>query len=61
LKLIEKELTMSIEQNMNMQELREEEYTKVYAGIRNPCFVEEELMTILPEVPTPPSGHKIDL
>lgn len=52
---------MNIEQNMNMQELREEEYTKVYAGIGNPCFVEEELMTILPEVPTPPSGHKIDL
>lgn len=52
---------MSIEQNMNMQELREEEYTKVYAGIGNPCFVEEGLMTILPEVPTPPSGHKIDL
>ena len=52
---------MNTEQKKNIQVLTEEEYTKVYAGIGNPCFVEEELMTILPEVPTPPSGHKIDL
>ncbi len=59
--LIERELTMSIEQNINIQELAEEDYTKVYAGIRDHCLLEEDLMTILPELPTLPSGHKVDI
>lgn len=59
--LNEKELTMSIEQNMNMQELAEEDYTKVYAGTGAFYLLEEDLLTIMPELPTLPSGHKVDI
>ena len=52
---------MSIEQNMNMQELTEEDYTKVYAGTGHFCLLEEDLMAIMPELPTLPSGHKVDI
>ena len=52
---------MSIEQNMNIQELTEEDYTKVYAGTGHFCFLEEDLMVIMPELPTLPSGHKVDI
>lgn len=60
-KLYKKELTMSIEQNMNMQELAVEDYTKVYAGTGHFCLLEEDLMAIMPELPTLPSGHKVDI
>ena len=56
-----KEITMSIEQNMNMQELADEDYTKVYAGTGHFYLLEEDLMTIMPELPTLPSGHKVDI
>lgn len=59
--LNEKELTMSIEQNMNMQELTEEDYTKVYAGTGHFYLLEEDLMAIMPELPTLPSGHKVEI
>lgn len=52
---------MIIEQNINMQELSEAEYTKVYGGTGYSYFREEDLVIILPEIPTPPSGHKVDI
>ena len=52
---------MNIEQNMNMQELREEDYTKVYGGNGATCIFEDEVLKVLPELPIPPSGHEIDI
>ena len=52
---------MNIEQKTNMQELADEEYTKVYGGTGYSYFREEDLVMILPEIPTPPSGHKVDI
>ena len=59
--LNEKEKTMISEQNINMQELAEEDYTKVYAGTGHLYLLEEDLMTIMPELPTLPSGHNVDI
>lgn len=52
---------MNIEQNMNTQELTEKDYTRVYAGTGHLYLLEEDLMRILPELPTLPSGHKVDI
>ena len=44
---------MNIEQNSNMQELTEEEYTKVYAGMMSyELFPENNVMTIQPFNPS---------
>ena len=59
LKLIEKELTMSIEQNMNMQELREEEYTKVYGGAISSAF-SKDFYVILPIGPIKPKKPEVN-
>lgn len=46
---------MNIEQNSNMQELTEEEYTKVYAGMMSyELFPENAVMTIQPFNPSKP-------
>ena len=52
---------MNIEHNVNTQELTEEDYTKVYAGYGHSVLLGEDLMNIMPEVPNPPSGHKVDI
>ncbi len=49
--------TMNIEQKTNIQELSEQDYTKVYGGIFYSCCVYHDYETILPnepENPTPP-------
>mgnify|MGYP000238489581 CR=1 FL=1 len=50
---------MSIEQNMNMQELREEEYTKVYAGTNAPTL-EIDFYVILPIGPIKPKKPDVN-
>ncbi|MBJ2130549.1 hypothetical protein JC525_16590 [Alteromonas sp. IB21] len=52
---------MNIEQKTNMQELAEEDYTKVYAGTGPMHLCDEELLNILPELPPPPDGHKVEI
>ena len=52
---------MSIEQNTNMQELRAEDYTKVYGGDGHSCLIEKDVTMFLPEIPIPPSGHKVEI
>jgi len=52
---------MSIEQDINMQELAEEDYTNVYAGCGHLQFSREDMMKIYPEIPTPPNGHTIEI
>jgi|TARA_B100000700_G_scaffold35024_2_gene33920 propanediol dehydratase small subunit len=56
-----KRFTMNIEQKTNMQELAEEDYTKVYAGTGPMHLCDEELLNILPELPPPPDGHKVEI
>lgn len=52
---------MNIEQNLDMQELSSEDYTKVYGGQgRNNLFV-VDIVNALPEVPVPPDGQSIEL
>ncbi len=49
---------MNIEQNSNMQELTEEEYTKVYAGMMSyELFPENAVMTIQPFNPSKPKKN----
>ena len=49
---------MNIEQNSNMQELTEEEYTKVYAGMMSyELFPENNVMTIQPFNPSKPKKN----
>ena len=51
---------MNIEQNSNMQELTEEEYTKVYAGMMSyELFPENNVMTIQPFNPSKPKKNTL--
>ncbi len=50
--------TVRVERNIVARKITED-CIKVYAGSGHSSLLEEELMTILPEVPTPPSGHKM--
>ncbi|WP_162889821.1 hypothetical protein [Alteromonas sp. BL110] len=50
---------MNIEQKTNMQELEEEDYTKVYAGINVP-LLDEGYYFILPIGPIKPKKPDVD-
>jgi DNA integrity scanning protein DisA with diadenylate cyclase activity len=50
---------MNIEQKTNMQELTEEDYTKVYAGINVP-LLDEGYYFILPIGPIKPKKPDVD-
>lgn len=51
---------MNIEQKLNVQELNEEDYTKVYAGAGVWTPIGEELLYIKPESPKLPNGPAVD-
>ena len=52
---------MNIEQNLDMQELSEEHYTKVYDGQGCGYLIAMDVVDALPEVPVPPDGQSIDI
>ena len=47
---------MNIEHKSNMQELKPEDYTKVYAGTGSSLLFEKRIYKINPESPTLPDG-----
>ena len=47
---------MNIEHKSNMQELKPEDYTKVYAGTGSSLLFEKRIYKINPESPTFPDG-----
>jgi hypothetical protein len=52
---------MNIEQKTNMQELKVEDYTKVYGGCDTNVVEPKPIQTLLPKHPTPPGGKSISI
>lgn len=50
---------MNIEQKINMQELTQQDYTKVYAGTSSP-LLKEDFYLILPIGPIKPKKPDVD-